>query len=127
MAYTRRQSDNVYHYKYRKVKTYWNECIYCGAPAVVWDHVPPISLAYHYAGNQEIKFLLVPACGECNALLSNHDIPTVDERKNYLLNRITKKYRKILKMPDWSDSELEEIKGYINKFVKSSQHKQNEN
>lgn len=115
MAVRRRYLNRAMHdSKYNKIETYDNVCIYCGNQANVLDHVPPVSCAQLYKSGH----IRVPACKSCNKHLYNLDIPRINDRKKYLLEKFLKKYKKHLDMPKWHDDEIDELEGDIKKFVK---------
>lgn len=51
----------------------------------------------------------VPCCRECNVLLSDRLYFTIPSRAMFLLALYQDRYKKLLKQPDWSDEELEEV------------------
>ena len=101
--------------------TYWRDnpgslpaCYYCGMPADSIDHVPPqsarprlaeLGLAGHYPHAE------VDACRECNCLLGARPLWRLYERKLFIKKALRKKYRKVLRMKEFSDSELAQF-GY---------------
>ena len=65
----------------------WGECTYCGIGANSVDYIVPVS----YSGKSQKKRTkgyerdkTVPACSECNSLLSNYSIFTIHERAEYI-------------------------------------------
>jgi hypothetical protein len=84
-------------------------CTYCGA----WDgnnrdHIVPVS--YNYNGRKASTYRnTVPCCQECNVLLSNRLYFSLPSRAAYLLGTYERRYKKLLKQPDWSDEEIEEL------------------
>ena len=46
---------------------------------------------------------------ECNTLLGNAPIHTVEGRAEYLYSMIYHKYKKFLKIPDWTQGEIDEL------------------
>ena len=81
-------------------------CLYCGMPAQVVDHLTP--WAWRDSG-RIIHKVLVPACAECNALLSDSLQETVGGRIQEAKARLEKRYLKVLKRPAWSLDELLEL------------------
>ncbi len=81
-------------------------CIYCGLPADVIDHLTP--WAWRDSG-MIIRKVLVPACKECNSLLSSSLQTTVGERIQEAKTRLEKRYLKLLKRPVWTLDELLEV------------------
>jgi hypothetical protein len=95
-------------------------CVYCGVAANSVDHVPPraardrivsLGLAHRY------PFHEVPACRECNSVLGARGLWTLTERRDYIKKALRRRYSDILRIPDWSDSELAQVspamRGYI--------------
>ena len=66
-------------------------CVYCGAISHTLDHVPSLSLAEALLQFQD-RFLLVPACYECNDALANFRELSITARKSYILERYRRKY-----------------------------------
>ena len=89
-----------------------NECVYCGEEAEVYDHVPPIA-CYPASG------LKYPACNRCNSFLHSFVSGNINERKKVLIKQYKKKYRKILKMPEWDEHEMEEVDSSLKAFILS--------
>lgn len=102
------------------------DCTYCGMNASCLDHVVPWSYENH--GRRPAQRVTnrkdcVPACQECNGLLSNFMYITIAERALYLSGRLQVKHSKLLKAPDWEPEEYEELSGRLKKQVKSLQTK----
>jgi hypothetical protein len=63
-------------------------CVYCfDRWADSWDHVIP----YSYIGDRLGKTNLVPACRRCNGLASNKMFDSLQEKREYVQNRIAGK------------------------------------
>jgi hypothetical protein len=62
----------------------------------------------------------VDACFECNATLSAHDLPNVALRKQYLFYVYLRKYDRLLKLPAWSEEDLERLDGCLRIYVERS-------
>lgn len=80
------------------------DCVYCGDPAEVRDHVIPYTYNYtakrtHHAHQYKAKEC-VPSCRECNYVLNKHFIPTIAGRAAYLADKLVRRYRKRLNRPD---------------------------
>lgn len=88
-------------------------CCYCGVPASDFDHVVPWS--WNHTGKRKTKNrnkeTCVGACSECNSLLSNYFLHSIKDRADYLSDRLALRYKDLLKMPVWSEEELDEM-GY---------------
>jgi len=59
----------------------------------------------------------IPACRECNSLLSNHCINTIRERAEYLTEAIEKKHKKLLEQPIWTEEELDKVGDGMRAFI----------
>lgn len=90
-------------------------CYYCGMSANAYDHVIPRSVLRMLDETDiEIpknRIKRVPCCHECNCLLGASYQETIAERKKYLKLRLKNKYRALLKIPQWSEEEINEL-GY---------------
>lgn len=94
-------------------------CYYCGEPAGTTDHVVPQSMleALGVLGDGAVNDVLVrfgrrltvPACLECNVVLNNSYQDTLAKRKAELKRRLKRRYKKILRTPDWTDRELSQL------------------
>lgn len=93
-------------------------CTYCGCLADTQDHVIPLSFQ-RFGDNKsrrkkqfrgQVKNL-VPACRECNSIANDKIFTDVDEKREYIQQRLEYRYRRILDMPAWSDKEINEM-GY---------------
>ncbi len=89
----RKKDTKIHNQKYNIYQTPY--CLYCGEIPRVWDHVPPILLAYRCTGS----FIKIASCKNCNALLSNLPLYTLKSRKEHIYNRLIKKYKKVLDIP----------------------------
>ena len=99
------------------------DCTYCGMNATDMDHVIPRSYSMLEGEDTRSKEDCVPACRECNGLLSNLMVITIAERAGYLVSRLVDRHKKLLDSPDWSEEEFEELEGRLRKHVKSLQTK----
>ena len=80
-------------------------CLYCGEPADLEDHFPPVS--------QTIKGLLLPACEECNALASAWHPFNLGARAALVHRKLAKRHKKIGRLPLWAASEVDELEGCL--------------
>ncbi len=88
-----------------------NRCAYCGVQADTIDHVPPIEIAYCYGPSNFTSFEYWPACKQCNCVLGAKDLRTLAARKKEIARYLRRKYWKLLKMPYWTDEEIDDL-GY---------------
>lgn len=94
-------------------------CFYCGCDSSSSrDHVVPVS--YQSESRDYKKGDIVLCCKECNSLLGNKPIFTVEERADYLSRRIYQKYKKHIESPSWSDEELLDMSPEFQKSIKST-------
>lgn len=98
--------------KHESMKDY--ECFYCGSHAESQDHVPAASHAHYHPQYERI---LVRSCLLCNALLGARFLPTLYLRCSYLLSKYRWRLRKVISMPNWSEEEIEELKGRLKRQV----------
>lgn len=97
----------------------WIEpCFYCGMPATTVDHVTPrcyhwaLALAKQATDPKAFAVETIPACFECNMLAGRRLFLHKWAKKKYLKERRRKKYARILRMPDWSPTDIAGISGY---------------
>ncbi len=86
-------------------------CFYCGEPATSVDHSVPVAF---YRTLYDIcrpmgKKPLVPACRECNSIAGAKLFTTLGQKRRYVQDRIRHKYRKILKLPIWESTEVDDL------------------
>jgi 5-methylcytosine-specific restriction endonuclease McrA len=73
-------------------------CFYCNETADAMDHIVPFSRLASRRGaagpkRSQNRDLQVPACKDCNSLLYNYTVPTMELRMIYLLGRLQAKRR----------------------------------
>ena len=89
-------------------------CFYCGMPADTIDHVPAIEIVDAYGGPTAVKesgFELqkVKCCRDCNSMIGSYGY-TVEDRLEYVANKLMKKFEKCNPAYDlWSEEELDEL------------------
>jgi hypothetical protein len=86
-------------------------CVYCGDWFECGDHLVPID----WPGNHRSYSIgeVVTVCQECSSLLSHCSKPTLSSRAGYLTRAYEKRAAKWLRVPPWSEQELQEM-GYDN-------------
>lgn len=87
-------------------------CFYCGIVANSIDHVPPQSARERLTElnlMDKYPYIEVPACRECNSALGARGIWLLPKRKEYIKRYLRRKYKKYLRMSDWSDEEIKEL------------------
>lgn len=95
-------------------------CIYCGNDATCKDHLLPLL----WTGRDYRRLTpTVPACNECNVLLSDKVIPTIMDRAQYLAEKYRLRYKKLLAMPEWTDKDLEELGYHLQSNIRAAEYK----
>lgn len=108
MNRNRRSDVKQYDCLYDRLGSLADPCVYCGAPASTFDHVPPL----HYVARNpdcDERLLKHPSCAECNSALNGAILLTLKERREYIRQYLRRKYSSYLKMPLWDEDELEEL------------------
>lgn len=109
--------------RYKAWKETAEPCTYCGMPAGSIDHVPPMSARPILVsmGVTKWDFVEVPSCIECNSAIGAKKLWTVRERKQWIKEYLRKKYSRILRLPDWSEDEIDELgRGLKDHIIASS-------
>lgn len=94
-------------------------------PAGSVDHVIPRSVLRAVKdlgpswGN---RILTVYSCLECNNLLGATIQGNLEDRKRYLKSRLKERYRKILRIPYWTNKQLEELSPHLAADIIASMH-----
>ena len=96
-------------------------CVYCGDVTLqkVRDHIIPASFTSsrkHYEDSSET----VCACSECNQMLSDRLLTTVESRCDFIIHRIRGKYASCLRSANWSEEELNELGRDLRSKVKAN-------
>lgn len=86
-----------------------DDCFYCSDKSTDMDHTIPHSFVRFKGARRQYTTDCVPACRECNLLLTNRIHGSLSERLNYLCEKVKAKNFKLLNMPDWHESELKEM------------------
>lgn len=76
------------------------------------DHFLPLnfsSIMLEIGIDRSSSKLLVPACGECNFLAGTKVFASLGAKRRWLHLRLKRRYAKILKLPDWSKTELNDL------------------
>lgn len=90
---------------YKRTNMYEFTCTYCGMPCATFDHFPPLKHA-HAVGSGHI---IVPACKECNDMAGDSFQETLEDRINYVKDKIYKKYAHKFSWGTWNDPEVREV------------------
>lgn len=98
---------------YKRLPGDWSNCVYCGDIADTADHVPPMKRVWahgvDYYTQQGFDIVKAPCCRECNSVLGDRDLPTIEERAIHMYAAIQKRYKPILACPEWDIEELDEL------------------
>jgi len=110
----RKDLRSIYQERYSEISAVQLECVgrcyYCGDTAEVKDHYPPLSTADCFSVEDDIDWLLVPSCSECNLLAGSEPHNTLEERREYIQEKLKSRYKKELRLGEhWYDAELEEV------------------
>jgi hypothetical protein len=110
-----------------------DECKYCGDVATQMDHTYPVSVlnveieVYKWLSVWGVPYKIrkhlnvVPSCAQCNNWLSNQRYFGVGRRREYIAEKIERKYKKYLKIVQFSDEELDEFGENLKNHLKRSQ------
>lgn len=98
-------------------------CAYCGYPATDTEHVTPKSLSatahelgiMHY-GQQ----YTVPSCRECNSIAGKKLFICVTEKRAYIQKRLAGKYKKLLRLPDWTEGDMDGMADNLKGMIRRS-------
>lgn len=104
-------------------------CYYCGLPSDGMDHALPQSLEAtirNYGWPEFAKLVTfimyaVPACQECNSALGKKIFATLEERRNYIKQRLKRKHKRLLGSPDWEQLEIDKLGAGLRQFVDNRQ------
>lgn len=98
----------IEEYDFSSRSTYnWPEaCVYCGDVYTDQDHLLPRTWT---GKGQRYITPTVPACGQCNRILSDHFIPRIHERAAHILHKLRTKYRRELSIKKWEAEELKDM------------------
>lgn len=113
----RKQAESIHHHKYdllhgrRSENGLFWECVYCGDPATVKDHCPPISRVddYKSLGLKRESYFLVSSCEHCNGILSDSLQESIFKRIEEAKDLLEKKFKKSLSVPEWDEDEIQEL------------------
>jgi hypothetical protein len=81
-------------------------------PADTVDHIPPQSVRRFLADrglDKKYKFIEVWCCRECNCLLGARALWTIERRKKFIKVALRKRYKKFLRIPEWTDREISRL------------------
>jgi hypothetical protein len=94
-------------------------CVYCGIRSTTIDHFVPLSVVNMIS--DAIDYIegkvLLPACGECNSIAAANVFRTVAAKRRFIHERLQKRYRRVLDMPVWTETELGEMDYGLRDFI----------
>lgn len=97
-----------------------HDCVYCGAMAQGLDHIIPVSYSCTTRSNATWNDdEVVPACRECNCLLSNKWLPSIQERAAHLFSQLIIRHKQLLRFPDWTEAELTKVGMRLQKQIRA--------
>ena len=85
-------------------------CVYCGEPPTVWDHFPPASVS--------ITGFKLPSCHQCNSALRADFAYDFVDRCNFIKMWLFRRYRKVIRTPDWHESEIKDMSEQMQKRIR---------
>lgn len=92
-------------------------CVYCGRPADTKDHLIPRPVS----GDTMRRFIAtVPACRQCNTLLSATLTASITERRQEAHARLRRHHRKVLRTRTFTTEELSEFGPMLRADIVSS-------
>lgn len=88
----------------------WFHCLYCGGPPECRDHVIPSSMIFgrDIESSGDLPGPRVIACQPCNLSLGARFYPSLTERCMAVQSMLRNRHRKLLRMADFTKSELKE-------------------
>lgn len=100
------------------------ECVYCGEPAEHIDHVLPVRYSNWRDGltpEERAQLVTVPSCAECNQLAGSRAFRSLIEKRDYIRDRIRRRYAKVLNGPVWTADETAELGDGLRSYVEGKQ------
>lgn len=123
MSNNRKYAEARYGALYKRVEGPLNHCFYCGTFADSLDHVPPLSECVERGAdffvNSGIALLKIPSCRECNGLLGARPVYCPLERRQFIHEKLQKRYKKQIAAVKWTSDELEGLSGSLLKYVRA--------
>lgn len=93
-------------------------CIYCGVTADSREHWPPVATSHAPGG------FILPACRECNTLGGDFCPADFAARVDYVKGKLAARYRKVIGLPRWTESELAELSPAMAESLRSTADEQ---
>jgi hypothetical protein len=94
-------------------------CQYCGELATTMDHFIPISIAAQLLriGVRLKNLFLLPACLECNVLAGDEVFDSIEEKRKFIQDKLSKRYKSVLRIPYWKHHEVAELGYNLKHFI----------
>lgn len=103
------------------------DCVYCGMDAIARDHLRPFSYDNIRTTRSESNYKdltnIIPACTDCNNMLSNMMFKSIADKAEYIARRLSVRFKKVLASPDWTEEDLSELGHSLKSYVKKTQNK----
>ena len=100
-----------------------DRCTYCGVRAEHRDHVVPFSYNSSRKKRRASDYNeddCVPACRECNLTAGSRVFDSVEEKRDYIQQKLGYKYRSIINFPDWTTDEIKEMGSAFRKHLQAA-------
>jgi hypothetical protein len=98
----------------------FRRCLYCGEPANTREHYPPVSRVADYMALGHDFYVIFGACSDCNSIAAADLDETIFDRIERVKDKIAARGRKYTKIPDWDQSELDELSDFLREDVEKS-------
>jgi hypothetical protein len=96
----------------------YSSCIYCADIGNVRHHYKESVANSGKKRSYKVNEIL-PTCNECNALLGSKN-PSYNECCYFLYDKVSRRHKSIISMPNWEEEELEELSGHLKRQIKAS-------
>lgn len=90
-------------------------------PASDEEHVLPqsyVSSLSDIPGVVPDSLVIVPSCRECNNLAGRVTLQGIQEKRHYIQEKLKKRYRAVLEIPQWTEGELNELSLDLAQYVR---------
>lgn len=101
-------------------------CVYCGDPATTIDHVIPVNFASKVRRKKgrphkrrDLGVPQVPACLDCNAILTDRFLLTVEARREFIATYLSNQLRSN-RLTQWTEDELQDLGPALQASVRQS-------
>lgn len=92
-------------------------CVYCGDWYECRDHFIPVSWASVYRTYHVNN--LVHSCRKCNSILGDKVFGSMEERSQYVLEEYEERTQWLMRFPEWTQDELDELDWGLKCLVES--------